>query len=109
MATQLNKARILNHDTNDQLVFECQFNPTDYTFSKANNWKSDPLTGANVPPPHFTGGGLMTMKFQLLFDTYTGEEAAMQDVRDYTEPLLKLMDINPKTKNVDAKAKKGRP
>ena len=106
MPTQLEKAYILN-ETGERV--QCLFNPTEYAFAKQNNWRSDSLTGNNVPVPSFEGGGVMTMSFQLFFDTYKGEESQMQDVREYTEKLLKLMHIAPSTMNADPNAKKGRP
>jgi len=48
-----------------------------------------------VPNANFTGGDVMTMSFQLLFDTYSGQsEEDDQDVREYTEKLLMLMKID---------------
>ena len=35
---------------------ECLFNPTEYSISKTNIWKVEPVTGAALPPPQFTGG-----------------------------------------------------
>lgn len=68
----------------------CLFNPTDYSFSKSNSWKADPLKGDNVPKATFQGGGIMTMKFQFFFDTY----ADGKDVRStYTDKLLTMMKI----------------
>lgn len=108
MAGKLEPAFILNNDDpSDRLT--CLFNPSEYTFTKTNQWETKPLTGKNLPSPHFKGGDIMSMKFQLFFDTYVGEESAMKDVREYTNKLLKLMAINPNTKKVDPHAKKGRP
>jgi nucleoid-associated protein YgaU len=107
MATQLQKAYILNNDTDDQVP--CLFNPPDYTFTKANTYSSTPVTGANVTPPHFGGGGNLKMTFELFFDTYVGAEGDMEDVRTYTDALLELMAIEPSTVSADSNAKKGRP
>jgi len=107
MPTQLQKAYILNNETQAQV--SCLFNPTDYSFTKANTWTATPLTGADVPAPQFGGGGNLKMTFELFFDTYTGDEASMTDVRTYTEKLLNLMKIDPSTLNADTNAKKGRP
>src|SRR5579864_6884858 len=104
---QLSPAYIRSDEANIEL--KCLYNPTEYTFSKTNNWKADPITGHNVPQPSFQGGGVMDMKFTLFFDTYIGDEASMIDVRDHTDKLLTLMHIDEKLKNNDKKAKKGRP
>src|SRR5579863_7419520 len=89
---QLVKAYIYNEDKHC-IVFDCLFNPTDYTFAKKNEWEAKALTGANVPAASFKGGGIMTMTFQLLFDTYDPgarsnaltKHKLGQD--DYAEPL----------------------
>ena len=48
---ELVKATITNLDTEDSV--EVMFNPTDYTFTKANNWQPSKKKGANVPPLEF--------------------------------------------------------
>jgi hypothetical protein len=99
---KLSKARIRNEDTNKE-VLECKFNPTDYTFTKGNKWKTDPLKKNDVPMPSFEGGDIMKMKFQLFFDTY----GTSKDVREhYTDKLLDLMTIDV---IADKKKKTGRP
>jgi hypothetical protein len=113
-ATQLVKAYIYNEDKRTQL--DCLFNPTQYTFVKANTWRSQSLTGSDVPTLNFMGGGPMVMQFELFFDTYAPDEPdttkrnqiAGQDVRTYTEVLLNLMKIDPSLASND-KAKAGRP
>jgi len=95
---ELVKATITN------LSVEVMFNPTDYTFSKANNWQPSKKKGANVPPLEFNGGNPTDLKVTLMFDTYeTGE-----DVRDsYTNAIWNMVMVN-KSK-IDPKTKKGQP
>jgi hypothetical protein len=107
-STQLVKAFIRDEDHGVD-VLQCLFNPTDYTFAKSNQWKADPLKGTNVPQASFQGGGIMSMKFQLFFDTYGADSAGDTDVRDHTDKLLGLMKIDDRLKNNDRKARKGRP
>lgn len=91
---QLQKAFIYNEDKHAKAL-DCLFNPTEYSFHKGNTWDVKPLPGQNVPNANFTGGDVMTMSFQLLFDTYSGQsEEDDQDVREYTEKLLMLMKID---------------
>lgn len=91
---QLQKAFIYNEDKSAKAL-DCLFNPTEYSFRKGNTWDVKPLPGQNVPNANFTGGDVMTMSFQLLFDTYSGQsEEDDQDVREYTEKLLMLMKID---------------
>lgn len=50
-------------------TIECLFNPKDYTVTKTNNWKPDPMQGESAPHPSFTGGTPWAMTLQLLFDS----------------------------------------
>ena len=97
----LEKAYITNLETNEQIP--CLFNPTEYTISKSNRWDSVKVMGDDVPLPKFISGGAMQLTMTLFFDTYeTGK-----DVREYTDKLFKLMQVDPKLRS--KKSKKGRP
>ena len=54
LSGELVKATITNLDTDESV--EVMFNPTEYSFSKANNWQPSKKKGANVPPLEFNGG-----------------------------------------------------
>ncbi len=95
------KACITNLETGEQI--ECLFNPTEYAFAKSNQWEPVKILGDNVPLPKFVSGGAMTLRMTLFFDTT--EQGT--DVRQHTEKLLKLMQVDPKLRN--NKSKKGRP
>lgn len=97
----LEKAYITNLETGEQV--DCLFNPTEYTFAKSNQWEAPKVLGADVPLPKFVGGGAITLKMSLFFDTYE----AGTDVRQHTDRLLKLMSVDPRLQN--QKNKKGRP
>ena len=102
LSGELVKATITNLDTNESV--ECMFNPTDYTFSKSNNWQPSKKKGANVPPLEFNGGNPTDLKVQLLFDTYESGD----DVRKkYTNALWDLAMVN--KEKTDPKTKKGQP
>ena len=45
---ELVKATITNLDTDESV--EVMFNPTEYSFTKSNNWQVPKKKGANVPP-----------------------------------------------------------
>lgn len=101
MAGQLQKAFIYDEDHKSKAL-DCLFNPSEYSFRKGNAWDVKPLPGQNVPSANFTGGDVMTMSFQLFFDTYSGaSEDSDQDVRDYTEKLLNLMKIDTSLNNAN--------
>lgn len=109
---QLVKARFHDDDENGKVVLECLFNPAQYTIAKTNTWKLTPLRAKNVPNADFQGGGATTMQLDLTFDTYATpnkEKPDSRDVRDYTNKLLNLMEIDPKLKNDQAKNSGGRP
>ena len=69
---------------------ECLFNPTEYSISKTNVWKVEPVTGAALPPPQFTGGLPRELTLELLFDTSDSED---KDVREITDKLLKATEV----------------
>jgi len=107
------KATIWNEDrTPPAKVVDCLFNPTDYTFTKRNDWAAGSITGGDIPLVNFNSGGAMTLDVQLLFDTLTllaqGSDTTPQDVREHTEKVLGLMKIDPQTAD-SAKGTPGRP
>lgn len=102
LSGELVKATLTNLDTNETV--ECLFNPTEYTFSKTNNWAQSRTRGANVPKLEFNGGNPTDLKMQLFFDTYeSGEDVR----RAYTQPLWNLAMVNKDKK--DARTKKSKP
>jgi predicted Zn-dependent protease len=98
------KAFIWNEDKNAKVV-DCLFNPTEYTFSKSNTWTPDKAPGKNIPIINFQGGGPTTLQVSLMFDTYAS--AQPQDVRNFTEKVVGLMNIDPSS--TDSTSKTGRP
>ena len=97
------KAKIVNLDEASEQPIEVLFNPNEYTFIKKNTWTKTNVIGKNVPQLQFGGGDSMTLKMQLFFDTYT----TGKDVRERTNRIWKLMNINDKL--TDPKTGKGRP
>lgn len=99
---ELVKATITNLDTEESV--EVMFNPTEYSFTKSNNWQVPKKKGANVPPLEFNGGNPTDLKVQLMFDTYeSGEDVRKQ----YTNAIWNLAMVN--KQKIDPKTKKGRP
>jgi len=89
----LTPAKITN--LSDNTVVNFMFNPFEYTISKSNSWKKKEVTGKNMPEMTFQSGGAMTLKLTLHFDTY----AELKDVRQYTDPLWKMMMLDASNKN----------
>jgi hypothetical protein len=73
---------------------ECWFNPTEYTVSKANTWKVDPVVGESTPPAQFGGGNPQKISLDLLFDD---TEATDGDVRSKTDALFAAMEVDRST------------
>ena len=96
------KASITNLTTGKKVPFE--FNPTEYSFTKAVNWATAKEKGANTPKLEFEGGQPIQLTLKLFFDTSdTGK-----DVRsEYTNDLWDLALVSNAKK--DPKTKKGRP
>ncbi len=69
---------------------DCLFNPTEYSISKTNVWKVEPVTGSALPPPQFTGGLPRELTLELLFDT---SDSDSKDVREITDKLLKATEV----------------
>jgi hypothetical protein len=99
---QLVKASIRNLDTSETITFE--FNPTEYSISKTNNWAASSSSGANVGELEFSGGNPIELTMSLIFDTsLTGEDVQGK----YTSKLWKLAMVN--QQNLDSTTQRGRP
>lgn len=89
----LTPAKIINLTTNQEVKF--MFNPFEFTLTKANKWTEKDTTGLNIPEVEFKGGGSVSLKLTLHFDTQT--EGG--DVRTYTDPIWKMMMISDADRN----------
>src|SRR5215213_7607996 len=87
----LEKATIINTDTNEKLMV--RFNPEEYSLSRDNNFAQAAVPGRSAPLLQFTHGNMRTLEMELLFDTYE----QLRDVRQETNKLVGLLDINPET------------
>jgi hypothetical protein len=74
----------------DQAV-EVMFNPEEYSLSRDNNFASQAIPGLSSPILQFVHGNLRTLDMELFFDTYE----ARRDVRDETQKVVGLLDIDP--------------
>ena len=70
------------------------FNPQQYSINKTNQFASISIPGRSSSIIQFVKGDSETLSFELFFDTYTYENGV--NVRNYTDKLKNLMDINPK-------------
>jgi Contractile injection system tube protein/LysM domain len=69
---------------------KCWFNPKEYSVSKSNEWKCDPVTGNALPPLQFGGGQPRELSLELLFDASDSDSL---DVSKTTDRLLKMMEV----------------
>lgn len=88
----------------------CIFNPTEFTIQRSVNYAQHKIPGLERPALQYVSGEAEVMTFSLLFDTYSAgdnsndikvalsaaaPDAAKADVRNYTDPIMKLTTINP--------------
>ena len=72
------------------MTLDCYFNPTEYSLTKANEWKYENVTGTSFTEPEFTGGQPRQMELSLLFD----QTFPVQDDRARgTAALLDAMEV----------------
>jgi hypothetical protein len=67
------------------------FNPTEYTISKGNDWKSQPKKGQSLPKPEFGGGKAREAQVSLLLDQTLPNKG--MSVMEITDKLFKMMDV----------------
>ncbi|XXT18827.1 LysM peptidoglycan-binding domain-containing protein [Sorangium sp. So ce429] len=83
------RAKIKVEHTGEAL--EVMFNPEEYSLNRDNNFASQAIPGLSSPLLQFAHGNLRTLEMELLFDTYE----KLTDVRDKTQKLIKMMEIDP--------------
>jgi hypothetical protein len=72
-------------------TIQVYFNPTEYSVSKSNQWKYDPVTGTTLPKAQFGGGNPREMSLSLLLDvSLLGDQAS---IRPTTDKLFKMMEV----------------
>ena len=76
-----------------QSAINVLFNPNAYSVAKANQIAETAVPGLPAPVLQYVHGNSRTLSMELFFDTY--EEQS--DVRDYTDAIYKLLDIDPET------------
>jgi LysM repeat protein len=69
------------------------FSPTQYSVDKSNQIAEIGIPGLSAPILQYVRGNTSTLSMELFLDTY--EDQA--DVRDYTDEIYGLLDIDPST------------
>jgi nucleoid-associated protein YgaU len=94
----LQKAEIYRVDNTNEKV-TCQFNPKDFTITRAIKWRKRDIEGQNKPVWEFGGGEAQELSIDLWFDTTDVDPAQDADVRKKYEKLLKMAEIDEASAN----------
>jgi nucleoid-associated protein YgaU len=96
MKAQLKKATITVLDgANKGKVITVLFNPTDYSFERANSYKATPLPGLGSPLLQFVNGECDQLTMELFLDDYTDPKGPTSMQQKENDPLIKrLTDIS---------------
>lgn len=89
----LEKAEITNTFTGER--FKVLFNPGEYTINKDNNFAQVAVPGLRSPLLQFVHGNMRTLEMELFFDTYDTPKLPKRDVREETNKIVRLLDIDP--------------
>jgi nucleoid-associated protein YgaU len=96
MKAQLKKATITVLDgANKGKVITVLFNPTDYSFERANSYKATPLPCLGSPLLQFVNGECDQLTMELFLDDYTDPKGPTSMQQKENDPLIKrLTDIS---------------
>src|SRR5258708_35743554 len=93
---QLKKATITVLDGADKgTIISVLFNPTDYSFERANSYKATPVPGLGSPLLQFVNGECDQLNMELFLDDYTAPKGPTSLQLKEKDPLIKrLTDIS---------------
>lgn len=94
MALKKAKIHIMGEKIKEE--FDCLFNPSEYTITNEKSYTWASPIGIDQPVKQYAGSQVPTLDIELFFDTYMTpeEEAKKEDVRKYTDKILKAMSID---------------
>jgi len=76
-------------------TIEFMFNPTEYTISKSNTWRTEANKGRNVPKYEFVSGEPRQLQIELFFDSYmTRSGSQPKDLRLVLNKLFNFMLVD---------------
>lgn len=70
------------------------FNPEEYTLNRDNAFAAQAIPGLSGPILQFVNGNLQTLEMELFFDTWDTEDVEKRDVRELTDRVVRLLDID---------------
>jgi LysM repeat protein len=74
--------------------FRLLFNPEEYTLNRDNTFATQTIPGLSGPILQFANGNMQTLETELFFDTWDTDSYDKRDVRDLTDQVVGLMDID---------------
>ena len=92
VSNELAKAHII--DTTTGTSYPVMYNPEELKFEQGNTFAEVGVPGLNAPPLQYVRGKARALTMELFFDSYEGG----RDVRDFTQPIVRLLDRQPTTK-----------
>jgi nucleoid-associated protein YgaU len=103
LSSGLVKALIINTTTDEE--FPVMYNPEEFKLEQGNTFAEVGIPGLNTPPVQYVRGKARALTMELFFDTYEAKAKnekdelvpADVDVRDYTGPIVRLLDKLPQT------------
>jgi hypothetical protein len=86
---KLKKATITVLDgSNKDKVISVLFNPSEYSFDRANSYKATPLPGLGTPLLQFVNGECDQLNMELFLDDYTDPSGPTSKERSEKDPLM---------------------
>jgi hypothetical protein len=86
-------AKALLMDTAAGTAHAVMYNPQELRIEQGNNFAEVGIPGLDAPPLQYVRGRSRVLTMDLFFDTYESGE----DVREYTTPIVRLLDRRPQT------------
>jgi hypothetical protein len=75
-------------------VVDLPFNPEEYTLNHDNSFASQTIPGLSGPILQFANGNQQTLEMELFFDTWDSDSADKRDVRELTDRVVRLLEID---------------
>jgi nucleoid-associated protein YgaU len=102
--SQLKKATITVLDGEDKgKVISVLFNPTEYSFERANAYKAVPVPGLGSPLLQFVNGEADQLSMELFLDDYTDPEGPTSRERKEPHPVVTRLRAISKLLTIDSK------
>ena len=75
-------------------VIKVLYNPEQYTIEKSNQFQNVAIPGLALPIAQFISGNADTLTMDLFFDTYHSDAVEKKDVREFTNKIARLLDVD---------------